>query len=79
MPKKGSPSPDAGADTHRFPPDRAFVVQLSAAERSRKPARGRVEHVVSGRSARFESLEALAVFFGEVLASEPAGQEQNEE
>jgi len=61
---------DTNVDSHRFPPQRAFVVQLSAAEDSGKPTRGRVEHVVSGRSARFESLEALAEFFGQVLASE---------
>ncbi len=58
----------ATANAQRFPPERAFVVQLSAAERDRKPTRGRVEHVVSGRSMRFESLDALAEFFGEVLA-----------
>jgi hypothetical protein len=67
---------DTNADAHRFPPRRAFVVQLSAAEDSSKPTRGRVEHVVSGRSVRFESLEALAEFFGAVLASEPAGRDE---
>jgi hypothetical protein len=54
-------------DTRRFPPDRAFVVQLSAAEQRSKPTSGRVEHVVSGRCALFENLDRLAEFFGEVL------------
>jgi hypothetical protein len=59
-------------DARRFPPDRAFVVQLSAAEQRRKPTSGRVEHVVTGRCALFESLDRLAEFFGEVLAHAPA-------
>jgi hypothetical protein len=68
MATKQRPSSDAGGDSHRFPPDRAFVVQLSAAERSSKPTRGRVEHVLTGRRMHFESLDALAEFLGEVLA-----------
>ncbi len=68
MAKKYCGSRDPDASALRFPPDRAFVVQLSAAERSSKPTRGRVEHVLTGRSTRFETLEALAEFFGEVLA-----------
>ena len=63
-------SPEAGSDLHRFPPGHAFVVKFSAAERARRPTSGRVEHVLTGRSTRFESLERLAEFFGEVLASQ---------
>ena len=59
-----------GAQGVRYPPERAFVVQFSAAEDSRKPSSGRVEHVLSGRSTRFESLEKLSEFIGEVLARE---------
>jgi hypothetical protein len=73
------PSPDVGGKAHRFPPQRAFVVQLSAAERSSKPTRGRVEHVLTGRRMHFESLDALAEFFGKVLASEPAGRDDQGE
>jgi hypothetical protein len=71
--------PTTRGNTQRFPPERAFVVQLSAAEHDRKPTRGRVEHVVSGRCLRFESLDALAEFFGEVLASERAARDSEEE
>jgi hypothetical protein len=76
---KSRGSPIVSANAQRFPPERAFVVQLSAAERDRKPTHGRVEHVVTGRSMRFESLEALAEFFGEVLATETAGRDREEE
>ena len=46
------------------------MVKFSAAEQARRPTSGRVEHVLTGRSTRFESLEHLAEFFGEVLASQ---------
>jgi hypothetical protein len=65
-------SPKKTDDAGRFPPDRAFVVQLSAAEQRRKPSSGRVEHVVTGRCALFESLDRLAEFFGEVLGHQAA-------
>jgi hypothetical protein len=65
-------SPKKTNDSRRFPPERAFVVQLSAAEQRRKPTSGRVEHVVSGRCALFDSLERLAEFFGEVLGRQAA-------
>ncbi len=71
MPKTlGSRRCSPEADPYRFPPEHAFVVKLSAAEHARRPTSGRVEHVLTGRSTRFESLEHLADFFGEVLASE---------
>ena len=56
------------ADWDRFPPEHAFVVQLTASEDGAKPSSGRVEHVLSGHSTRFESLEGLALFFGAELA-----------
>jgi hypothetical protein len=65
-------SPRRTDDARRFPPERAFVVQLSGAEQRRKPTSGRVEHVVTGRCALFDSLDRLAEFFGEVLGSAPA-------
>lgn len=51
------------------PSHRAFVVKLSAAP---DPARvaGRVEHVASGESARFEALEELGAFLARTLAHE---------
>jgi hypothetical protein len=77
--KKVCRSPNATQSRERFPPDRAFVVQLSAAEQAGRPQSGRVEHVVSGRSARFDSLERLSEFFGEVLAVERCGLDADEE
>jgi hypothetical protein len=72
-------SPKKTDDARRFPPERAFVVQLSAAEQRRKPTSGRVEHVVSGRCALFDSLERLAEFFGEVVAHATARGKPDEE
>jgi hypothetical protein len=50
-----------------FPPEQAFVVQFTA-DRDGAGARcaGRVEHVVSGRSARFDSVEGLFDFIDQV-------------
>ena len=54
-------------------PARAFVVQFrenagAAGERFT----GRAEHIITGRSARFESPEELLAFFGLVLSAVPA-------
>jgi hypothetical protein len=47
-------------ETAQLPTDRAFVVQLTASTViSREHIVGRIEHVVSGQSARFQSLEGL--------------------
>jgi len=49
-------------------PHRAFVVQFRAetdVERGR--CAGRVEHVVSGQAAHFQSLEGLLAFIARVL------------
>jgi hypothetical protein len=51
-------------------PYRAFVVQFRAetdVEQGRYT--GRVEHVVSGQSTRFASLEELLAFIAQVLAT----------
>ena len=57
-----------------LPPNRAFVVQfesdcgLETLQRERRDdARGRAEHVVSGRASRFRTLEELLVFISAVL------------
>ena len=51
-----------------LPPDRAFVVQLgSETEIERGSLEGRVEHIVSGRATRFQTLEGLVAFFGCIL------------
>jgi hypothetical protein len=50
---------------------RDFVVKLSAAKDPASVA-GRVEHVASGESARFEGLEELGAFLARVLDHELA-------
>jgi hypothetical protein len=48
-----------------LPADRAFVVQLSATtDVDHRRLSGRVEHVVTGHSMHFRSLEQLLAFFG---------------
>jgi len=55
-------------ETAQLPTDRAFVVQLTASTViSREHIAGRIEHVVSGESARFQSLEGLVAFIAHVL------------
>ncbi|MGH7963730.1 MAG: hypothetical protein ACRERD_18210 [Candidatus Binatia bacterium] len=52
-----------------LPAQRAFVVQFRAeAEVERGPFVGRVEHVVSGESTRFHSLEELVAFLARVVS-----------
>ena len=52
-----------------LPIDRAFVVQFSPeTSLAGGPLGGRVEHVHSGRSARFESLDQLLDFVDRVLS-----------
>ena len=47
----------------------AFVVHLRTnTDVAREQIAGRVEHVVSGQSAHFDSLEQLLAFIGHVLA-----------
>jgi hypothetical protein len=54
--------------TPPFSPDHAFVVQFHA-ETQVEAGRlvGRVEHVVSGQAAHFQSLEGLLAFLARVL------------
>jgi hypothetical protein len=51
------------------PSKRAFVVKVSAGADSAHIA-GRVEHVTSGTSARFEAIEQLGTFIIETLSRE---------
>ncbi len=49
---------------------RAFVVHFRLSTNiARGPIKGRVEHVVSGQSTHFDSLEELLAFMARVLAS----------
>lgn len=51
-----------------LPASRAFVVQLSGDTQPRRGrVRGRAEHIESGRSQQFGTLEELMAFVGEVL------------
>ncbi len=54
-----------------LPPDRAFVVEFRGGKTLGKdePLSGRVEHVVSGKAARFESAGELLEFVRSVLRS----------
>ncbi len=48
---------------------RAFVVHLRTSSNvTREPIEGRVEHVVSGQSTHFDSLEELLAFMARVLS-----------
>lgn len=55
----------------RLPPEGAFVVQFRdpCGQSAALPISGRVEHVVSGRVARFESLAELMKFVEGVLCA----------
>ncbi len=51
-----------------LPTKRAFVVQLHAeAQIEQGQFKGRVEHLVSGQAAHFESLEELVAFIVRVV------------
>ena len=59
-----------------LPAKRAFVVQIHAdAKVEQGRWQGRVEHIVSYRSTRFQSLEELVAFIVKVL-SEPEPPEE---
>jgi hypothetical protein len=67
--ERGSVKPPAESPS-TLSPYRAFVVQFRAetdVEQGRYT--GRVEHVVSGQSAHFASLEELLAFIARVLAA----------
>lgn len=50
-----------------LPPNFAFVVQFTDGSLCEAMFSGRVEHVISGRSARFESEQQLLQFMHNVL------------
>jgi hypothetical protein len=68
------------APTSSLSPHRAFVVQLRA-ETDVAAGRlvGRVEHVVSGQAATFQTLEGLLAFLAQILAERGAGPPEAEE
>ena len=59
-----------GSDRAALPADRAFVVQLrTVADPARGVFSGRVEHIVSGAAAPFDSLEQLVDWISSTVAS----------
>ena len=55
-------------DQLSLPTQRAFVVQLHAESKVEKGQfKGRVEHIVSGRSTHFSTMQALKAFMHRVL------------
>jgi hypothetical protein len=57
-----------------FPSSRAFVVHIPLeADPGLREFSGRVEHVKSGKSARFGALEELRKFMARTLREEEAG------
>ena len=59
-----------------LPVSRSFVLQFTAATvPASRQFRGRVEHIESGRSRRFASLEDLGVFLTEVLDANQSGED----
>jgi len=60
-----------GSQSHqsRFPAQRAFVVQVAAPEPGEPDVPlGRVEHLVSGKAAKFASWPELQAFIESILA-----------
>ena len=57
--------------TERLPSDRTFLLRLSSGvEPSDDVNRGRIEHIRSGKVARFSSIENVRQFMFEVLAEQ---------
>jgi hypothetical protein len=53
-----------------LPADRAFVIQLRAdADPGAGVLRGRIEHIGSGRAARFESVDELVGYLGDGIGA----------
>jgi hypothetical protein len=69
MSVKPATTPDPGEPVS-LPADRSFVLQFRADSGSGpgRPWTGRVEHVVSGRAARFDDCATLREFIAAVLA-----------
>ena len=57
----------------RLAPERTFVVQLrSDSDLAHRQVHGRVEHLVSGESEPFASLDALLAFMNRHVSDQPA-------
>ena len=68
--RAGDPVPRRADDKPTLPYARAFAVQFTAETDARlEHATGRVEHLQTGRRARFTSMEDLLACFVEMLAN----------
>jgi hypothetical protein len=66
---------DGPEDAPLLPANRAFVIQFSTeTEVPQGRLTGRVEHVVSGHSGHFQSLEELLDLIGHVLTAPKRGE-----
>jgi hypothetical protein len=75
--KTTTPGPSTDGTETPLPAERAFVVQLRAqADPGANLFVGRVEHIASGATQRFDSAEVLIAFMTHVLAPTlPSGDE----
>lgn len=72
MSNRGVNDRSTDSDLPELLPERAFVVEFRGGGtkgREEEPLSGRVEHVVSGKAARFESAGELLDFVRGVLGS----------
>jgi hypothetical protein len=69
-PRDTKPTPQSAAVSRAaLPAERAFVVQLRAdADPVRGRVSGRIEHIVSGAAALFESVEQLVDWMRDAIA-----------
>jgi hypothetical protein len=79
MTRRATPRPASETTEAPLPADRAFVVQLRAADTVNENLFvGRVEHIASGNAKRFDSVETLIAFITTVLtAAEPHCRERS--
>jgi len=65
--RRSAQRPTPKPTTLELSPDRAFVVHLDTRALPPRHVVGRVEHITSGRVARFASLRELATFLAKAL------------
>ncbi len=75
MNKDHIPVTEPGSE-ERLPSRRTFLLRFSDATQPEAGVyRGRVEHIGTGRTARFTSLQEATEFAGEIMAEEEFGAE----
>jgi hypothetical protein len=71
--KEPTRSSQAAPAGDALPRDRAFVLQLRSRASAGKSFAGRIEHVASGQTMRFESFEEVVAFVNRWLPAPLAG------